>query len=150
MLAITHHHDPRRLEPLLGEDVCDQVALVGPPPVELAAVDALEEPGQGEMLDDAHGEDLRLGGNDESAIAERSERAYGAGSVGVQRVLEQADGAEAVAIERERPVQDRAVRGVQQAGEAATKRRGATPRATGRPGGRPAAPPQRARGTASA
>src|SRR2546429_8321281 len=98
------------------------------------------------MLDDAHGEDLRLGGDDESAIAERSERAYGAGSVGVQRVLEQADGAEAVAIERERPVQDRAVRGVQQAGETAPQRRAQTPLPSGRPPGRPARPPPPAPG----
>src|ERR1700704_5370638 len=137
MLAITHHHDPGRLEPLAGEDVRDQVALVGPPPVELAAVYALEEPGQGEVLDDSHGEDLRLGGDDEGAIAEGTERPHRLGRLRIERVPEQA------AIERERPVQERAVRGVQQAGEASTKGRADTPVQIVGLGGRPAEPGHR-------
>ena len=84
----------------VGEGDGEQVALVGIRSVELAAVDALEPARQLEMIEDPIDVDLRLARRHEERSALLRERFEYIRDPLVDLVLEEADVAEALAIER--------------------------------------------------
>jgi hypothetical protein len=95
--AVADHHGSRRIEPVLGEEVREEFALVLARAVELAAVHRDEVRVEREVLDDAPGVDMRLRSGHDRACAASPANAERLADAVVRGVLEEAHVGEAFA-----------------------------------------------------
>jgi len=117
VLPVSHHDRIPRIQALHGQKVGDQLPLVHPGPVQLAAMDSIEEGGKLEVIQDALGVDAGLGGRHEGSVTLAPQIGEQVRNPGIEGVLIETDRGEPFPVPFDSEAQERGILRLKEPGE---------------------------------